>query len=288
MQIGPIQILVIGFESNDKFTGEIMRELELIRGRSVIRVLDLLFVMKDEVGNITTYKNNDLNDEEELEIGVVISRMMGLKESSQAEHGLEEALLAANYGITQADIVDLSNQIEPGSSAGVLMIEHTWALGLKDAIINAGGRMLSQGFLTRDAMMMIGAELQATAEAETSIEMAEAVKGAALLDALCTVAKAKEIEEAAIDDATEAIVAAELVKTALSADVIRTLIVANLLEDSAAEEAIIALIEAGLIDPQAAGEAEDTVTQAEKVATEAFAAFRQGDDEESAEQSEQV
>ncbi|MDM8533027.1 hypothetical protein QUF63_17840 [Anaerolineales bacterium HSG25] len=288
MQIGPIQILVIGFESNDKFTGEIMRELELIRGRSVIRVLDLLFVMKDEVGNITTYQNNDLNDEEELEIGVVISRMMGLKESSQAEHGLEEALLAANYGITQADIVDLSNQIEPGSSAGVLMIEHTWALGLKDAIINAGGRMLSQGFLTRDAMMMIGAELQATAEAETSIEMAEAVKGAALLDVLCTVAKAKEIEEAAIDDATEAIVAAELVKTALSADVIRTLIVANLLEDSAAEEAIIALIEAGLIDPQAAGEAEDTVTQAEKVATEAFAAFRQGDDEESAEQSEQV
>ena len=55
MSIGPIQMVVIGFETNDRFKGEIMQELDALRGRGVIRVLDLLFVMKDEAGDIFAF-----------------------------------------------------------------------------------------------------------------------------------------------------------------------------------------------------------------------------------------
>ncbi len=276
MQIGPIQVLVIGFENNDKFMGETIGELEAVRGGGVIRVLDLLFVMKDEAGNITAVEDSDLCAEEEVEIGKVISLMLGLSESiDDAEHTLAEALTSAanNYGLTIEDIAQLSEQIEPGTSAGILLIEHSWAVGLKEAIKNAGGYMLAQGFLTPEALFMVGAELQAVAEAESTIEMAEAVKGAALLDALRTVAEAEAIEETAIEETAEAVVAAELVKTAIAADVVRTLIVADLIEDAAAQEAIEALVLADLIQVAALEEAEDAVAQAEVVLQEALAAY---------------
>ncbi len=283
MHIGPIQIVVIGFESNDKFSGEIMRELEDVRGGGVIRVLDLLFVMKDNDGSITAVEDSDLNEEEELEIGNVISRMMGLSEAvNDTEHDLTETLTRAthNYGLTIEDIAQISDQLEPGTSAGILLIEHTWAVGLKEAIGKAGGHMVAQGFLTPDALFMVGAELQAVAEAEATIEMAEAVKGAALLDALRTVAEAAAIEETAIEEAAEAVAEAEIIKTVVAADVIRTLIIAGMIEDAAAEEALETLVAAELIQAAAMEEAVDAVAQAEAVVEEAFAAFDQDDDDD--------
>ena len=64
MNIGPIQLIALGFERTDKFKGRIMRELEEIKSRGVIRVLDLLFVMKDENGDIVAFEDTDLSPEE--------------------------------------------------------------------------------------------------------------------------------------------------------------------------------------------------------------------------------
>lgn len=277
--LGPIQLVVIGFESNEKFKGDIQRELDALRTRGVIRMLDLLFVMKTEDGNVMSIQDTDLSVAEEVEIGAAISRLMGLTDAEADEAPLAPLDEAEDqYGFTEQDILDVAAQIEAGTSAAILLVEHVWAAGFKQAVGEAGGRMLAQGFLTPQALMMVGAELQAIADAEIAIEVAEAVKGAALLDALITVDIAETVKEAAIEDAAETVVAAELVKTAAVADAVRTLIVAGLIEDAAAQEALETLVAAGLIEAEAMSIAEDAVTQAEAVAAAAFAQADDNDD----------
>jgi uncharacterized membrane protein len=276
--LGPIQLLVVGFETNEKFKGDIRRELTALRTRGVIRVLDLLFVLKDENGDVFAMEDTDLAPGEDVEVGRLISQMLGLTEGAATPGGADTNALTdtgADYGLTNEDILEVADQIEPGTSAGILLIEHVWAAGLKQAIREAGGHPLAQGFLTPEAFMMIGEEVKAIAEAEMAIEVAEAVKGAALLDALVTIEIAEEVKEAAIEDAAETVADAEIIKTIAVADAVRTLIVAGMIEDAAAQEAIEALVEADLIAAEALSEAEDVVAQAEAVVS---AALESGED----------
>lgn len=284
--LGPVQFLVVGFETNEKFKGEILAELDTLRGRGVIRVLDLLFVMKTEAGDVVAMQDSDLSAEEEAELGTLVSKLMGLNgESAAAGDSALAGALADNenqYGLTAQDIADVANQIEPGTSAGILLVEHVWAAGLKQAIRDAGGYPIAQGFITPEALVMIGAEVQAIAEAEMAIEVAEAVKGAALLDALATVDLAEAVKEAAVEDAVETVAQAELAKTAAVAEAVRTLVVAGMIEDAAVQEAVEALAVAGLLSEAAVAEAEDAVAQAEAVAAAALAAAEDDDDLEGA------
>ncbi len=108
----------------------------------------------------------------------------------------------------------------------MLLFEHTWASELKAAIRTTGGFPIAQGFLTPEAAMMVGAEVQAIAEAEAVIELADAISGAAMLDAIATVAAAEDI------------------KTAAAIEAVQALMVAGLIIDAAADEALAALLEA--------------------------------------------
>ena len=65
-----------------------------------------------------------------------------------------------------------------------MLFEHTWAIPFRDAIRRAGGRGLAQGFITPEGLMIVGEEIEAIAEAELAIEVSDAVRGAAMLDAL--------------------------------------------------------------------------------------------------------
>lgn len=282
MELGPVQMVAVSFERTDRFRGQILAELDNLRSRGLIRVLDLLFVMKDETGDIIALEDSDLSAEEEIEIGAVIGAMLGLGAGGEAgaiEGAAAGALAAAEnqYGLTIEDIQDVAAQLEPGTAAGFLLVEHVWAAGFKHAIRDAGGRMVAQGFITPEALMMVGAEIQAIAEAEAAIELADAIKGAALLDALITVDVAEAVKEAALEDAVETVVEMELVKTAAVAEAVRTLVVAGLIEDAAVQDALAALQIAGLLAEAAVAEAEDVVAQAEAVAA---AALAQADDDD--------
>jgi len=282
--IGPIQFLVVGFESNDKFRGEILKELDELRLRGTIRLLDLLFVMKDTNGEIMAFEETDLSAEEEAEYGAMIKAMIGLGAGQGSDEAVASAVAMSDhdYGITAEDVLQVADQIELGTSAGILLIEHRWAIGLKTAIRNAGGHPLMQGFLTPEALFMVGKELEAIVEAEAAIEMADAVKGAAMLEMLATVAAAEAIEEAAIEEAVEVVAEAEIIKTMAAAEAARALIVAGLIEEAAAQEAIDALVVAGLIEAAAVEEAADAVAQAEAVVAEAWSAAEDADDTDTA------
>jgi uncharacterized membrane protein len=259
-------MILIGFERTDRFRGDIMRELDKLSAKGVIRIIDLLFVMKDETGEIKALEGSPLSADERIEFGAVIGGLLGMGaggELGAIEGAVEGALVAVekHYGLTWSDVQEMADELEPGTAAAVLLFEHTWATGFAEALRDAGGHMLAQGFLTRDALMMVGAELDAMVEAQEAIEMAEAVKGAALLDALDTVFEAEQVKEVAIQEAADAVIAAEAIKAMAAADAVRALIAAELIEEAATERALEAMVTAELIEAAALEEATEAVEQ---------------------------
>lgn len=241
MAIGPVQVIVFGFDRTDQFKGEILEELRKLRSRGMIRVIDVFLAKKSEGGGLSSTELSWLSEEEKQEFGTVIGKLLEVGGGAQAApQSRSEAieLAARSSGITPEDLRAAVAAIPPGKALGVLLFEHTWAIPFRDAIRRAGGRGLAQGFITPEGLMMVGAELEAIAEAELAIEVSDAVRGAAILDALIAVEQAEEI------------------KTAVAADVLRTLVVADMIEEAAIEEAVEVLAAAELIERKALESAE--------------------------------
>ncbi len=237
MTIGPVQVIVFGFERTDQFRGEVLEELAGLRGRGLIRLIDLFVALKGPAGEILAVELDDLSEQESVEFGRVVGKLLGTAESgarAAASEIVEKTLAAASQsvGIDYQGLRQLIADLKPGRAFGVLMFEHTWAIPLRDAIRRTGGVPLAQGFITPEALVMIGEELQAIADAEQAIEVAEIVKGAAILDTLATLQQA------------------EAIKTAIAADVVRTLAVAGVIEEAAVMEAVETLAAAKLLEAE--------------------------------------
>jgi hypothetical protein len=82
------------------------------------------------------------------------------------------------FGLSQTEVQGIAASLKPGSSAGFLLIEHVWARELKQAIRDAGGFPLGEGFLTPEALTEVAAELLAMSEAIEELEAEEAGSGA--------------------------------------------------------------------------------------------------------------
>jgi uncharacterized membrane protein len=140
MVIGPLEYVVIGFEDH-QFTREILPELNAIQQKGAIRVVDLLFVQKDADGTVRAREVNELNEQELHSYGGIVDDLMEL--------------------FTAEDIEKLAEGIPPGTSAVVVLLEHTWALGLTEAVRRADGVLFTGGMVTPEALAQVGAELAA-------------------------------------------------------------------------------------------------------------------------------
>lgn len=266
MEYGPIQLIVIAFDDNEHFQGHIARELDSVRSRGVIRLIDALAITKSKDGDVYALQESDFTGEESAQLGSAIREMIGLDGTGPDGAGDTadtDDLLEAGIGITAEDIQAAADELEPGTSALYLLIEHVWATGLKHAVRAAGGYPVVQGFLTPEVVMMIGAEVEAIVEAEATIELAEAVKGAAILDALITMEIAEEVATEAVREAAQVVDAMAAIRAAAAAEAVRALIVAELIEEAAAEEAAQALVQAGLIEDAALEAATASAAEAE-------------------------
>ncbi len=233
--VGPVQVILFSFDRTDQFRGEVLDELRNLRGRGLIRLLDLFVALKDTSGNIVAVELNDLSEQESVEFGQVVGKLLGVASFSAGElaASVVESILAAaskSAGLDTQDLRQVLEGLPPGKAFGVLMFEHTWAIPLRDAIRRAGGIPLTQGFITPEALVVVGEELRMIAEAERTIEVAQIVQSAAILDTLATLQEA------------------EAIKTAIAADVVRTLAIANLIEEAAIAEAIETLAATGLLE----------------------------------------
>jgi len=170
--IGPIQLLAVGFDPDARFEGRIMDELESLERHETIRILDLLFVGKDaETGDLLAldYQGEDL--------GAIVGALLGFDFEGEQPAELSEVEGHA-FGLSQKEIQGIAASLHPGDSAGFLLIEHVWARDLKLAIRDAGGFPLGEGFLTPEALSEVATELLTMSEAIEELETEEARAGA--------------------------------------------------------------------------------------------------------------
>ena len=76
MAIGPIQIIVFGFDRTDQFKGEILEELRRLRNRGMIRVIDVFLAKKAPGGGLSSVELSWLNEQEKQEFGTVVGKLL--------------------------------------------------------------------------------------------------------------------------------------------------------------------------------------------------------------------
>jgi uncharacterized membrane protein len=162
MAIGPVQLLVLGFNQPD-FHGEIIAELERLRENDTVRVIDSLAVYKDSGGELEVEHLSNLTEQEAVEMGSTIGALLGL--GLDGDDGMEAGALAgaevasADGGVhvfTDEDGWDVLEDIPTDSAAALILLEHHWAVPLRDAIARAGGFRISDGFVSPLDLIDIG------------------------------------------------------------------------------------------------------------------------------------
>ena len=157
---GPIQMLVLEFDRT-QFDGTILPELKRLTDAGTIRVVDLLIVQKPVGGEIEVVQQSDLSLEEGMEFGALIGALVGLGTGSE-----EETIRAAEAGAQEmedghlfgdAEVWYLSDAIPEGSTAAIVLIEHRWAIPLRDKIVEAGGMALADEWIHPKDLIAIGA-----------------------------------------------------------------------------------------------------------------------------------
>jgi uncharacterized membrane protein len=160
MAIGPVQLLVLGF-NHPNFHGEVIQELERLRDSDTVRVIDALAVHKDADGEIEVAHLSNLTKDEAVELGSKVGALIGLGIEGEdgLEKGAEAGAVAAADGVevfSEEQAWDVLEDIPNDSAAALLLIEHHWAVPLRDAIARAGGFRLSDGFISPLDLVEIG------------------------------------------------------------------------------------------------------------------------------------
>jgi uncharacterized membrane protein len=132
MSYGPIEYLIVGFPGN-KFKGEIIPALAELVENNTIRILDLVFVAKDEEGNVAAVELTELDPDDEA---------AAISDISEVDAGL----------LNEDDIQLAAESLENNSSAGLLVFENVWAARFAEAVRNADGQLLANERIPHDVV----------------------------------------------------------------------------------------------------------------------------------------
>ena len=141
-ELGPVDYIVVEFPGS-KFNGEIAPALDDLVDRGIIRVLDLIVLQKDDKGAIEAVELSDLDESEA---------------GSLRAYETELAML-----LSEEDVLNVAEAIEPGTTAAVLVWENTWAVPFATAVRHSGGQLVAGG---RIPIQAIAAALEADEEEE--------------------------------------------------------------------------------------------------------------------------
>ena len=119
MTVGPLEYAIFGFPGN-RFTGDIAPELARLVDNGTIRIIDLVFVSKDEDGNVIAIEVDENDDL--VHFAAIDGEVGGV--------------------LGDEDIAHAGEGLEPGNSAALLVWEDTWAKPLVDALRGSGGVLI--------------------------------------------------------------------------------------------------------------------------------------------------
>jgi uncharacterized membrane protein len=160
MAIGPVQLIVIGF-NHPEFHGEIITELERLHDEGTVRVIDALALHKDADGEIEVQHLSNLTRDEAIEVGSTIGALIGL--GIDGEEGAAagavagaEAMADGGHVLPDEEPWDVLDEIPNDSAAALILLEHHWAVPLRDAVVRAGGFRISDGFISPLDLVDVG------------------------------------------------------------------------------------------------------------------------------------
>jgi uncharacterized membrane protein len=172
MAIGPVQLLVLGFQDPD-FQGEVLAELDRLKESDIARVIDALVVYKDAEGDVAILKRSDLSDAEAAEFGATVGALVGLGVAGEdgAEAGAELGAASMAEGaevFSEEEAWDVVDDIPPNTAAALVLLEHRWAIPLRESIMRAGGFRIADGFIHPLDLVAVGVLAAEEAEAMAS------------------------------------------------------------------------------------------------------------------------
>jgi uncharacterized membrane protein len=214
MTIGPLQLVLVKFADESR-TLPVSQALKAARQSGAIRLVDLLYVFKDSGGVIHTKETSDLPEASKAEYGIILQGLLGIRAAQKTEGDVDKitaamSLTPGDFGLSSEQVQKMAEQLPNGGLAMLTLFEHTWAVKLKEALLNAGGELVSQGLISPEAMALGGTTLQEAIEAAQKIaEEAEQAAAANLADADQKLAQAKIEAEAKIAEAQRVLDEAE-------------------------------------------------------------------------------
>jgi uncharacterized membrane protein len=165
--IGPVQLLVVGFEQPN-FQGEVLAHLQSLKEHDIVRVIDILVVHKDADGVVATRQISDLSENEAQELGDLVKALIGLGELAGGDaEGAAQIWAADAGGLGEEDLLDVLSEIPADTAVAVALLEHRWAIPLREAIIAAGGFPILDTWVHPRDLVEVG--LLAAAEAERAL-----------------------------------------------------------------------------------------------------------------------
>ncbi len=177
MAVGPVQLIVLGF-AHPEFRGEILDELQRLREADTIRVIDALAVYKDPQGEVAILEMSNLTLDEKVELGAKIGALVGIGAFGDDDEAVEKVALtgaeaAAEEGVgmfSAEDAWDVVEDIPEDTAALLLMVEHHWAVPLRNAVARANGFRIADGFISPYDLVAVGVMTAEDARANVAVE----------------------------------------------------------------------------------------------------------------------
>jgi len=221
--LGSVDLLVFGFDNEVALPVGVKGQLDCLRGRGIIRVLDVLYISKDDRGFFRVEPRIEDLGPASSPAESVLWRLLSDDDSEFGPLASLDVHRAGDVGLDLSAVEGLAQSIEPGTSALLMLVETMWEHDLLDAVLTSEGFPIVFGRLEPETMLVIGPDLVSTARAARVAERVAAARGAAILDALdraetkATIAallNARLIVDCDVEDALDALAVAGLVPLA--------------------------------------------------------------------------
>jgi hypothetical protein len=144
---GPLEYVVVRFTGNN-FTGELLPVLMDVEEVACVRLVDLVFIRKNESNDITLIEISEMDEEDATAYEALTSEFHGV--------------------LTAEDVAEAAVNLPLNSSAGVFLFEHLWAIDLQSAIKSAGGQMIESGYIHPISQVEVIAEMERMEEDDAS------------------------------------------------------------------------------------------------------------------------
>jgi len=167
--LGPVQMLVVGFTHLEP-DGTILEELKRLNEADIVRLIDLMAVRKDSNGDVIALQATDLNQDESMMFGAIVGALVGFGAGGDDEETTAAAEMGAlaledGHVFDDADVWYLADVIPNDTAAAVALIEHRWAIPLRDKILDKGGFVLADEWIHPKDLLAVGATSKAATAA---------------------------------------------------------------------------------------------------------------------------